>query len=96
MGTRFLRPWHTSTTIGPAPLPGCDSWFVWIPGVRQKRLPLANLLAPLRGATAVPKRLTVQHSYCSKCSGGKWPSSSVLLFSMHQYSISSSPGFMRA
>src|SRR5439155_19272987 len=33
-----------------APLPGCDSWCVSIPGVRKKRVPLANLLAPLRGA----------------------------------------------
>src|SRR5438876_5150651 len=33
-----------------APLPGCDSWGVSIPGVRKKRVPLANLLAPLRGA----------------------------------------------
>src|SRR5437867_7302304 len=35
-----------------APLPGCDSWYVSLPGVRKKRVPLANLLAPLRGAEA--------------------------------------------
>src|SRR5438876_10049981 len=35
-----------------APLPGCDSWCASIPGVRKKRVPLANLLAPLRGAEA--------------------------------------------
>src|SRR5438552_9039638 len=35
-----------------APLPGCDSWCVSIPGLRKKRVPLANLLAPLRGAEA--------------------------------------------
>src|SRR5213595_598555 len=47
-----------------ASLPGCDSWCVSIPGVRKKRVPLANLLAPLRGAlTAVYDRRYSRRMY---------------------------------
>src|SRR5436309_13354172 len=63
-GTRFLRTLGILRHSGIrtlkgcrgllAPLPGCDSWCVPIPGVRKKRVPLANLLAPLRGAISRP------------------------------------------
>ena len=58
----FAYPWNIFDNSGIrtlkgcrgllAPLPGCDSWYVSLPGVRKKRVPLANLLAPLRGAEA--------------------------------------------
>src|SRR5438552_424503 len=62
----FAYPWNTSTLWNPhpervsrtprTPCRGRDSWCVSIPGVRKKRVPLANLLAPLRGASAVIDR----------------------------------------
>ena len=67
-GTRFLRTpgilrqlWdpHPERCRGLlAALAGCDSWSVSIPGVRKKRVPLANFPAPLRGAEASVHRNT--------------------------------------
>src|SRR5437867_12088826 len=62
----FAYPWHFTHTNDRTPagvrgvrdtLSGCAFWSCRrIPGVRKKRVPLANFLAPLRGALACLRR----------------------------------------